>query len=53
MQDGTYNKLTVEAGRGGWIVKKQGKPPEIFTSWAWLVRRLEEELTSKGDNKNI
>ena len=42
-----YNKVIVEAGKNGWFVKQTGKPCEIFVRWESLIKRLEEELTSK------
>jgi len=45
----TYNKLTIEAARTGWIVKQQGKPAEVFVRWENVVKHLENQLTSKGD----
>jgi hypothetical protein len=50
-QKGVYKKLTVEAAHGGWIVKEQGKTAEVFVRWESFVRRLELELTSKGDKE--
>lgn len=42
-----YNKVIVEAGKNGWFVKQTGKPCEIFVRWESLIKRLEEELTTK------
>ncbi len=46
-----YKTLTVEAAKTGWIVRENAKPAEIFIRWDQVVRKLEIELTSKGDNK--
>ena len=44
-----YNYLTIEAAVSGWIVKQQGKPTEVFTQWEEVIKRLERELTNKGN----
>jgi hypothetical protein len=44
-----YKTLTVEAAKTGWIVRENGKPAEIFIRWEHVVKKLEMELTSKGD----
>lgn len=44
-----YKTLTVEAAKTGWIVREKGKPAEIFIRWEAFVKKLEMELTSKGD----
>jgi hypothetical protein len=46
-----YKKVTVEAGDGGWILREQGKPAEVYVRWDKVVRRLEYLLTSKGDGE--
>lgn len=47
-----YKTLTVEAATTGWIVREVGKPAEIFTRWDSLVRKLEQELTTKGGDSS-
>lgn len=47
-----YKTLTIEAAKTGWIVRENGKPAEIFVRWENVVTKLENELTSKGDNQN-
>jgi hypothetical protein len=44
-----YKTLTVEAAKTGWIVREKGKPAEVFTRWESVVKKMEIELTSKGD----
>jgi hypothetical protein len=44
-----YKTLTVEAAKTGWIVREDGKPAEIFIRWEAVVKKMEIELTSKGD----
>ena len=44
-----YKKITIEAAVQGWIVKEAGKPAEVFVRWDSVVKKLEHELTSKGD----
>jgi hypothetical protein len=48
-----YKTMTVEAAKTGWIVREKGKPAEIFTRWDWVVKKLEMELTSKGDSAGV
>ena len=45
-----YKTLEVEAAKTGWIVRERRKPAEIFLRWDQLVKKLEKELTSKGDD---
>lgn len=47
-----YKTLIVEAATTGWIVREVGKPAEIFTRWDSLVRKLEQELTTKGGDSS-
>jgi hypothetical protein len=49
MTNPQYKPLTVEAAKTGWIIRERGKPAEVFVRWEQVVRRLEAELTSKGD----
>jgi len=44
-----YKTITVEAATTGWIVREKGKPSEVFIRWELLIKKLEKELTSKGD----
>lgn len=44
-----YKTIIVEAAKTGWIVRENGTPAEIFTRWESVVKKLEAELTSKGD----
>lgn len=44
-----YKTLEVEAAKTGWIVREKGKPAEIFIRWEQFVKKLEMELSSKGD----
>jgi hypothetical protein len=48
-KQGIYKKITVEAAVSGWIVKEPGKPAEVYVRWESVVKKLEHELTSKGD----
>lgn len=47
-----YQTITVEAAKTGWIVRKKDHPAEIYIRWDQVIRRLEMELTSKGDPEN-
>jgi hypothetical protein len=44
-----YATIIVESAVGGWIVKEAGKPTQVYAIWEFVVRRLENSLTSKGD----
>lgn len=44
-----YKTITVEAAKNAWIVREKGRPAEVFTRWESVVKKLEAELTSKGD----
>lgn len=46
--DVTYSCVTVEAAKGGWIVREKGKPAEVISHWDRVVRRLKEILTTSG-----
>lgn len=46
-----YKQVTVESAVSGWIVKEAGKPAEVFVRWDAVVKKLERELTSKGDKE--
>lgn len=50
MKKEQYKTLTVEAAKTGWIIRESGKPAEIFIRWEAVVKKLELELTSKGDS---
>ena len=47
--DPAYKTLSVEAARTGWVVREKGKVTELFIRWPDVVKKLEAELTSKGD----
>ncbi len=47
-----YKTLIVEAAKTGWVVREPRKPAEIFIRWEQLVKKLEMELTSKGEGEN-
>jgi hypothetical protein len=44
-----YKAISVESAKSGWIVREKGKTAEVFVRWDQVVKKLEAELTSKGD----
>lgn len=46
-----YKTLTIEAAKTGWIVREAGKPAEIFIRWEQVVKKMELELTTKGETQ--
>jgi len=46
--DGTYEKVTIEAAKDGWILRRLNRPAEVFVRWPALINRIEHLLTTKG-----
>jgi hypothetical protein len=44
-----FKILTIEAAKTGWIIREKGEPAEIFHIWPQVIRKLEQELTSKDN----
>ena len=52
MSKAKYQKVTIEAAKGGWIVTVKGNStPQLCFQWRQVINILESELTSKGDSE--
>ena len=46
-----YKEVTIQAAQGGWVYKVKGKKEsQVFVHWGSMIRKLELDLTNKGEN---